>query len=194
MLATGRYRYYHMTLRVNGTYELRMGSFQNSELGICPPIPLAGFLELDLEATFRRSSRLFAYVRHLELPQSPSRNGISDSPHQRKGTKRDVYSSRIMVSCPGCKPLGELLRKRTRSRDSLMATQSVTRLARSPGRIGQGRRTFGGTKVERPRRAMKLIVNVGAGHLDISLAMKPSQKIVISSLPDEIRSRLIGFC
>lgn len=58
-----------------------------------------------------------------------------------------------------------------------MATQSVTRLARSLARIGQGRRTFGGTKVERARRAMKLIVNLGAGHLDVSLAMKAQSEL-----------------
>ena len=94
MLAIGTCRYYYMALRVNETYELGKGSFQNSELGICPAIPLPGFLELDLEATFRRSSRLFAYVRHLELPQSPDRNGISDAAHQRKrDTTRCLFMS-----------------------------------------------------------------------------------------------------
>lgn len=191
MLATGTCRYYHMALRVNGTYELEKGSFQNSELGICPAIPLAGYLELDLEATFHRSSRLFAYVRHLELPQSPDGKGISDTAHQRKGRKRVVCSSRIVVSSPGSKPLGVRLHQRTRSRDSLMATQSVTRLARSLGRSGQGRRTFGGTKVERPRRAMKLIVNLEAGNLDISSAMKAQSEdcYLVACL-----MRSIAFC
>ena len=56
---------------MNDTYELEIGFSQNSELGICQTVPSAEHLELDLEATFRRSPQLFAYVQHLELPQLP---------------------------------------------------------------------------------------------------------------------------
>lgn len=60
-----------MCLQFVRTYELQRDSFRSSELDICPATPSHGPLELDLEATFRRSSRLVAYVQHLGLHQSP---------------------------------------------------------------------------------------------------------------------------
>ena len=71
MLAVETCEHYRMALQVTETHELQRGFFQSNELDICPVTPWLGHLELDHEATFRRSSRLSAYVQHLGLPQLP---------------------------------------------------------------------------------------------------------------------------
>ncbi len=62
-----------MPLRQVKAYALHWDFCRSSELDTCLAIPSLGHLELHLEATFRRSSQLVAYVQHLEPHQLPDR-------------------------------------------------------------------------------------------------------------------------
>jgi hypothetical protein len=61
------------------TDEQQKDSFRNSAPDIFPAAPSLRVPVLDLGVTFRRSSRLAAYVQHLERHRSPGEHNISSS-------------------------------------------------------------------------------------------------------------------
>ena len=82
-----------------------------------------------------------------------------------------------------------ILIRTSKNRDSLMVMRSVTKVSKEMSLFWtwqRGRCTFGGTKVERPRRAMKLILYPGTEHFRYLRDKSWVQKIAVRSVPKMI--------
>lgn len=130
-----------------------MGSFQSSGPGILPIDLLLRAPELLPWVTFRRSSQRAASLQHLEQHQDP------EMPCQ--------WATGRHNRCSFCKS-ARLLEMMTRAYDGVLRLCSFTHrwrcnlkkmISTVPENMLESQiHAFGGTKVERPRRAIKLMI------------------------------------